>query len=231
MMKDLESLQAKLGYRFGDPDLLDKALTHRSAGRYNYERLEFLGDAALGLVVAAELFERFPDYREGELSRLRASLVRKTTLAELARELELGEHVRLGSGELKSGGYRRDSILADVLEAILGAVYLDGGFEAARTLVLRLYAERFETLPTAAELKDPKTRLQEFLQARQLELPEYNVIAVHGEPHAQTFDVECHIPALGQRVRASGRSRRKAEQQAAAAMLARLEADPAATRA
>ncbi len=230
-MKDLESLQAKLGYRFGDPDLLDKALTHRSAGRYNYERLEFLGDAALGLVVAAELFERFPDYREGELSRLRASLVRKTTLAELARELELGEHVRLGSGELKSGGYRRDSILADVLEAILGAVYLDGGFEAARTLVLRLYAERFETLPTAAELKDPKTRLQEFLQARQLELPEYNVIAVHGEPHAQTFDVECHIPALGQRVRASGRSRRKAEQQAAAAMLARLEADPAATRA
>ncbi len=229
-MDALESLQAKLGYRFGDPALLDKALTHRSAGRYNYERLEFLGDAALGLVIAAELFERFPDYREGELSRLRASLVRKTTLAELARELDLGEHLRLGSGELKSGGHRRESILADVLEAIFGAVYLDAGFEAARALVLRLYAGRLQTLPSAAELKDPKTRLQEFLQARQLELPEYSVIAVHGEAHAQTFDVECHIPALARRVRASGRSRRKAEQQAAAEMLAQLEADPSVTR-
>lgn len=220
-----DALLRKLGYRFTDPTLLISALTHRSAGGVNNERLEFLGDAVLGLVIAEALFRRYPDASEGELSRLRASLVRKQTLAELARDLELGDWLRLGSGELKSGGYRRDSILADALEAIFGAVYLDGGFAACTTLIHSLYAERLNRLPAQPlAIKDPKTRLQEHLQGRHMELPEYRVVSINGDAHAQVFEVECRAVALGEATVGYGSSRRRAEQQAAQQMLAALGA-------
>ena len=220
-----DALLARLGYRFADPTLLISALTHRSAGGINNERLEFLGDAVLGLVIAEALFKRYPDASEGELSRLRASLVRKQTLAELARDLCLGDCLRLGSGELKSGGYRRDSILADALEAIFGAVYLDGGFAACAALIMSLYAERLERLPARPlAVKDPKTRLQELLQGRRMELPEYRVVSVHGDAHAQVFEVECRSLQLGEATLGYGSSRRRAEQQAAQQMLALLGA-------
>lgn len=226
MIASEDVLLRKLDYRFRDISLLFAALTHRSAGGANNERLEFLGDAVLGLVIAEALYTRYPDAAEGELSRLRASLVRKQTLAELARDLELGEFLRLGSGELKSGGFRRDSILADALEAIFGAVYQDGGYDACRALIQALYHERLETLPDdAAELKDPKTRLQEHLQGRGLELPTYTVLSVFGEAHAQTFKVECRIAALESSACGTGSSRRRAEQQAAQQMLQTLAAD------
>ncbi|WJW76141.1 ribonuclease III [Thiohalobacter sp. IOR34] len=217
-----------LGHEFRDPALLEQALTHRSAGSRNNERLEFLGDAVLGHVIADELYRRFPDSPEGELSRLRASLVRKQTLAEIARELSLGDCLKLGSGELKSGGYRRDSILADALEALFGALYLDGGFEVCRGVIRRLFRGRLAAAASRGIEKDPKTRLQEYLQARQLPLPVYRVAAVHGEAHAQTFEVECRVDALERLTLASGSSRRRAEQQAAAQMLAELDADQAA---
>jgi ribonuclease-3 len=220
---DAGALLSSLGYTFHDPMLLESALTHRSAGGINNERLEYLGDAVLGLVIAEDLYRRYPQASEGELSRLRASLVRKQTLAELARDLNLGEFLRLGSGELKSGGYRRDSILADALEAILGAAYLDGGFAASAALIQTLYAERLESLPSKPlAIKDPKTQLQEYLQSRHLNLPDYEVVSVRGEAHDQIFEVECQIAALAQSTRAQGSSRRRAEQQAAQQMLEQL---------
>lgn len=204
-----------LSYRFARPELLGEALTHRSAGRLNNERLEFLGDAVLNFLIAEALFRRVPAANEGDLSRLRANLVRRETLAEIAGEMSLGESLVLGPGELKSGGFRRNSILADALEAVIGAVYLDGGFDACAALVERLFASRLESLPSTESLKDPKTRLQEFLQGRQMPLPAYRLESEAGEPHKRVFHVTCDIEGLAEPVRASGRSRRAAEQEAA----------------
>jgi len=204
-----------LGYEFRQSDLLRLALTHRSRGNPNNERLEFLGDAVLNMVVAGLLFVARPDVPEGDLSRLRARIVRERTLAEVARQLDLGQHVLLGPGELKSGGFLRDSILADALEALIGAVFLDGGFDSARGLVERLMAERIAALPDAESLKDPKTRLQELLQARSLKLPDYEVIDEHGADHDRSFTVLCRVEMLDAPVTATATSRRKAEQAAA----------------
>lgn len=209
-----------LGYEFHHPSLLEEALTHRSAGVRNNERLEFLGDALLNCVIAEELFRAHPRATEGELSRLRASLVKEDTLARLARDLSLGDYLRLGSGELKSGGYRRASILADAQEAVFGAVYLDSDFQTCRQLILRLYQPYLVNLPEAAELKDPKTRLQEYLQSRQQALPVYQVLEIIGEPHTQSFKVECIVDDM--RTVALGKSRRKAEQEAAQRALEQL---------
>lgn len=223
-MSGVEGFAGRLRHRFDDPALLAAALTHRSADRRRHnERLEFLGDGVLSMVIAAELYRRRPEAREGELSRLRALLVRRETLAEIAAELDLGAHLQLGGGELKSGGHRRASILSDALEAVLGAVFLDGGYEAARAEVLAMYGERLDRLPAAEGLKDPKTRLQELLQGRQLPLPEYRIAAVEGAAHAQRFVIECRVEGLARPVTGEGASRRKAEQDAAAKALARLE--------
>ncbi len=220
-MNDTTQLLSSLAYRFQSPELLDVALTHRSATGGNNERLEFLGDAVLNLVIAAELYRRYPRASEGELSRLRASLVNKQTLASLARRLSLGDYLRLGSGELKSGGYRRESILADAMEALFGAVYQDGDFQACRQLILSLFDKQLTHLPDVSELKDPKTRLQEYLQARQRPLPIYSVLETSGEAHARRFKVECRIDKL--RTVAEGTSRRKSEQEAARKALELLE--------
>jgi len=214
-----EALAKSVGYQFKDPRLLDIAVTHRSAGSGNNERLEFLGDAVLGQVVAEWLYRSFPEGDEGQLSRLRASLVKREALADIARELALGDFLRLGSGELKSGGFRRGSILADALEAVFGAVLVDGGFEACRDCIHRLYAQRFENISVVDELKDPKTRLQEYLQSRKLALPEYEMVRVTGKAHNQLFDVECRVIALDLVCVGQGSSRRKAEQAAAVRML------------
>lgn len=214
-------LCAALGYTFQRPELLEEALTHRSASACNNERLEFLGDALLSLVIAEYLFQRYPKASEGELSRLRASLVKGEALAKLARHLNLGDVLRLGQGELKSGGAQRESILSDALEALFGAAYLDGGLAACRTLILHLYRESLEELSSASELKDPKTRLQEYQQARQQPLPVYNVLEIHGEPHAQSFMVECAVAEF--RAVAVGNSRRKAEQEAARQVLEQMQ--------
>jgi ribonuclease-3 len=209
----------ELGYRFRDPEYLQRALTHRSAGGRHNERLEFLGDAVLGFVIAESLHRALPDADEGHLSRLRASLVKRETLAKLAQELELGRRLQLGAGELKSGGFRRASILADALEALLGAIYLDGDIAAAREVIGRLYAERLRDLPPPEALKDPKTRLQELVQGRGLPVPVYRVEGTHGADHRQSFDVACEIEALAQRTVGHGTSRRRAEQAAAERML------------
>lgn len=208
-----------LGHEFDDPALLHRALTHRSAGAANNERLEFLGDSLLNSIVAIELFRRRPQAPEGELSRMRAALVRGETLAGIARELEVSPALVMGEGERKSGGHRRESILADAVEALVGAVFLDSDFETTRALVLRLFAERLEDLPSADELKDPKTRLQEFLQSRRHAPPDYEVVDVSGADHAQQFTVRCRIEALDCEQRATATSRRKAEQRAARACL------------
>ncbi|KAB2922195.1 MAG: ribonuclease III [Candidatus Contendobacter sp.] len=220
MNSSAERLCAALGYAFRRPGLLEEALTHRSASPRNNERLEFLGDALLNLVMAEYLFQRYPQASEGELSRLRATLVRGVALAELARSLKLGEELWLGQGELRSGGPQRESILADALEAIFGAVYLDGGLDACRALILHLYRNELTGLASASELKDPKTRLQEYLQARQQPLPVYSVLEIRGEPHAQSFTMECAV--ADRRAVAVGGSRRKAEQDAARQMLEQL---------
>lgn len=222
MSEPLKRLQERLEHKFNDPSLLELALRHRSVGGRHNERLEFLGDGLLNFIIADELYVRRPKASEGELSRYRASLVREDTLAELASGLELGDYLILGSGELKSGGFRRSSTLADALEAVLGAVYLDAGFEVARALILRLYHEKLEHLPAQAGQKDPKTRLQEWLQGRQLGLPEYQVIETLGQAHAQTFVVECRVVGLEQPTIGRGTSRRRAEQAAAAAALEQL---------
>jgi ribonuclease III len=216
-------LDHALGYRFRDDRLLERALTHRSAGGAHNERLEYLGDAALGLLVAELLYERFPASPEGHLSRLRASLVNRSSLAALARELDFPTRLRMGPGELKSGGFRRESVLADALEAVFGAIYLDGGLEALRPVVLRLCAPRLESAPADESLKDPKTRLQERLQAAGLELPVYRVERVEGEDHRQQFTVACTVTAAEATTHGVGRSRRAAEQDAAARMLERLD--------
>jgi len=209
----------RLGYRFRDPALLEAALTHRSASRRNYERLEFLGDAVLNFVVAELAFAGFPEAPEGDLSRYRAAVVSAPSLAEVAGSLGLGDQLRLGSGELKSGGFRRDSILADCLEAVFGAIYLDGGVEPAPTLIRGLLGERLSELPSAETLKDPKTRLQEELQSRGLALPRYALEEVGGEPHEQWFVASCEAAELGLRATGKGSSRRRAEQEAATRLL------------
>lgn len=215
----------KISYTFADPDLLDHALTHRSAGGSNNERLEFLGDSVLNFVIAEALYESLPDAREGHLSRLRASLVKGTTLAEIALELQLGQYLNLGGGELKSGGFRRESILADAVEALLGAILIDGGFEAAKQVILQLWEQRLSDLPSAESLKDPKTRLQEFLQSKGLPLPEYTVEGVAGQPHAQTFTVICKIAGLDVTAKGTSSSRRRAEQAAANEALQTIQND------
>lgn len=209
----------RLGHAFGRPELLAQALTHRSHGARHNERLEFVGDAVLNCVVALALYERFPGTDEGDLSRARASLVNGETLARIARRLELGDDVRLGEGELKSGGAKRGSILADALEAVFGAVFVDAGFEAARRVIIAAYGEELANANPTTLHKDPKTRLQEWLQARRLPVPAYRIAATRGQAHAQTFEVECEVTTLGLAERGEGRSRRAAEQQAARRML------------
>ncbi|MGL5285700.1 MAG: ribonuclease III, partial [Aeromonas sp.] len=199
-----------------------RALTHRSAGSRHNERLEFLGDSILSLVIAEELFHRFPQVAEGDMSRMRATLVREKTLAELAREFELGDHLILGPGELKSGGFRRESILADTVEAIIGAVYLDSNMESIRSLLLGWYASRLEEIKPGVEQKDPKTRLQEILQGNRKPLPTYTVINVKGEAHNQEFTVQCDVVGLDIPLVGVGSSRRKAEQAAAQQALEQL---------
>ncbi|MCE8026612.1 MULTISPECIES: ribonuclease III [Halomonadaceae] len=223
MSKSLSAFSRRIGHDFSDITLLELAMTHRSFGGQNNERLEFLGDSIVNFVIAEALYERFPQAREGQLSRLRARLVRGQTLAELAREMSFGECLRLGSGEMKSGGHRRDSILADAVEAVLGAIYLDAGMDVARTRVLAWYAERLESIDLQDTQKDPKTRLQEFLQSRQSPLPRYDVVSVEGEAHDQTFTVECHVELLATHTLGTGSSRRHAEQQAAELALLQLE--------
>lgn len=216
----------RLGYRFSDPVLLEQALTHRSAGSPNNERLEFLGDAVLGMVIAEALYMSYPDISEGGLSRLRAGLVRRDTLAAVARGLGVGELLRLGSGELRTGGHQRGSILANALESLFGAIFLDGGFAPARETIRRVYAERLQAVsPADAERKDPKTCLQERLQARGLAPPVYQVIDVSGPPHQQAFRVLCTVAALDLERAGSGNSRRRAEQQAAASLMEALGDD------
>lgn len=212
---DLEGFALRIGYRFNDPELLRRALTHRSFGAAHNERLEFLGDSVVNCAVALELYQKFPRLAEGELSRLRASLVNQQALAVIAQRLDLGEQLRLGEGELKSGGARRPSILADAVEALIGAVFLDSGFTAARAVVMAIFAADLTTIDPATAGKDPKTLLQEYLQARRIALPQYTVVATRGEAHEQQFQVECLIPELGVRSQGEGSSRRGAEQEAA----------------
>ena len=218
-------LRNALGYEALDLALFETALTHRSADGPNNERLEFLGDAVLGMVCAQYLYERFGEADEGSLSRLRASVVNGESLAQLAAALLLGEQLSLGPGELKTGGFRRESILADALEALCGALYLDAGFTQARTLIERLLAPALQTLSLPGDLKDPKTRLQELLQGRGLPLPRYSVASIEGELHAQVFRVICEVEPLALSAGATGSSRRRAEQMAAARILEQIQAD------
>lgn len=213
--EQLDQLQQALAYQFKDINLLSQALTHRSKGSTNNERLEFLGDAILGFIAADLLYSQFQQSPEGHLSRFRASLVKKETLAALAREFSLGDYLRLGSGELKSGGFRRDSILADGMEAIFGAMYLDGGLDNVRKLIERCLSSRLDNLSAESDMKDPKTRLQEYLQARRLDLPDYTVTETLGDDHEQEFEVQCKVAGLPQPIKGVGSSRRKAEQAAA----------------
>ena len=220
---DYGPLQRKLGHSFAQASLLQQALTHRSHSVGHNERIEFLGDSVLNCCIAHELYQRFGELKEGELSRLRANLVRQETLAELAQHLELGTYLRLGEGELKSGGFRRPSILADGLEALIGAVFLDGGFAAAQGVIRGLYAALFERLDPQTLGKDPKTLLQELLQARKIPLPQYSVVATQGAAHNQLFRVECQIPQLAIRTTGCGASRRIAEQEAAQLALSQMQ--------
>ncbi|MBB6056397.1 ribonuclease III [Tolumonas osonensis] len=222
MNDKLSRLEKKLGYQFQNKDLLIRAVTHRSAGSRHNERLEFLGDSILSLVIAEVLYHRFPNVSEGDMSRMRATLVREKTLAELAREFVLGDYLILGPGELKSGGYRRESILADTVEALIGAIYLDTNLEGIRTLLLNWYNERLDSIRPGVEQKDPKTRLQEFLQGRRRPLPTYAVTDVKGEAHNQQFTVECVIDDVEAAFVGIGSSRRKAEQAAAEKALEQL---------
>ncbi|OFC69542.1 ribonuclease III [Alteromonas confluentis] len=216
-------LSKLLDYRFKDEGLLEQALTHRSAAKKHNERLEFLGDAVLGMVVADALFARFPTVPEGKLTRMRSTLVKGDTLAEMAKEAGVGELLKLGQGELKSGGHRRSSILADAVEAILGAIYLDDGIDTVRGVILRLWSDRIDRLDPNEHPKDSKTRLQEYLQSRREPLPVYEVVTISGKDHAQTFEVSCTVARLDAPVFGVGNSRRKAEQQAAKETLEKLE--------
>ena len=216
------ALEKRLGHKFADARLLQQALTHRSRGADNNERLEFLGDGVLGCAVADELYARFPQLSEGKLTRLRASLVREEMLAEIGKQLGLGEFLRLGEGELAATPEPRPSILADALEAVLGAVFLDGGYAAARSTVLAAFGPHIDRLDPDLPAKDAKTRLQELLQAKHRQLPQYRVVSVQGEAHRQSFQVECAVPELALSATGAGTSRQRAEQQAAQAMLERL---------
>ncbi len=219
MTKKPELLSKKLGLIFNEPQLFVTALTHRSVSAHNNERLEFLGDAILGFVIAEQLFTLFPDAPEGVLSRLRANLVNQRSLAELAREHELGDYLLLGSGELKSGGFRRDSILSDAVEAIIAALFQDQGMAACQKWVAELFAEKLKNLSLNSGQKDPKTRLQEFMQAKQLELPQYDLVTMSGLAHEQTFKVQCKISLLSTPSIGAGVTRKGAEQAAAELIL------------
>jgi ribonuclease-3 len=221
--RQLQRLEQRLNYRFGNSELLRQAMTHRSHGNENNERLEFLGDSILGFVVSDLLYRHYTEVSEGDLSRLRARLVRGESLAQIARDLEFGEALLLGPGEMKSGGHRRDSILADAVEAVIGAIYLDGGFVNCAQWLTALVQPHIEALPPVAQLKDPKTRLQEWLQARKQPVPHYAVVRVEGEGHQQRFSVSCTIREPAMETEGLGRSRRKAEQQAATVALNQLE--------
>ncbi|MDX1916326.1 MAG: ribonuclease III [Methylophilus sp.] len=211
----LAQLSEQLGYAFKEAKLLQLALTHRSFSGNNNERLEFLGDGVLNFIIAHQLYGRFLKLPEGDLSRLRAQLVKESSLSEIAFSLHLGDQLKLGEGELKSAGWRRPSILADALEAIIGAVYLDGGFSAAEAVVLKLYQDKLQTIDPKVIDKDAKSQLQEYLQGKKIDLPEYNVVQIEGEAHAQSFKVECVIKQLHIITLGEGSSRRIAEQQAA----------------
>jgi len=218
-LSQLAVFETSIGYRFRDAALLEQALTHRSYGSPHNERLEYLGDSVLGCIMAEALFARFPALSEGELTRMKAALVREETLSEAARGLGVAAAIRLGEGERAQGSEIRPSILADALEAVLGAIFIDGGYAAARDVVLALYASRLARVDPQGPGKDPKTRLQEFLQGQRKSRPEYRVLQIHGAAHRQTFDVECVVADLGARATGSGSSRQRAEQQAAAALL------------
>ncbi|WP_373942210.1 ribonuclease III [Vibrio chagasii] len=222
MNSPIDKLERKIGYQFNDADLIHLALTHRSAAGKHNERLEFLGDSILSFVIADDLYHRFPKINEGDMSRMRATLVRGHTLAELGREFELGDYLKLGPGELKSGGFRRDSILADAVEAIIGAIYLDSDTETVRGIILSWYQSRLEAIQPGVSQKDPKTRLQEFLQGRRNPLPVYTVTNIKGEAHNQEFTVECEVAGVDKPVIGKGTSRRKAEQAAAETALEQL---------
>ncbi len=215
-------LKDSLDYEFNDVRLLELSLTHRSAPGDNNERLEFLGDAVLDFVISEVVFRAHPLAPEGDLSKLRASLVSDASLAQLAADLGIGNHLILGSGERKTGGHRRESILADALEAIFGAVFLDAGFDASRTVIEHAFGERLQDFPDVEELRDPKTRLQEWLQARQMGLPDYELVNVSGQAHRQIFDVKCSVNSVEAATMGSGTTRRNAEQQSAQRMLAAL---------
>jgi ribonuclease-3 len=225
VIKKPEELCKKLGLIFNDPQLFIMALTHRSAGSNNNERLEFLGDSILGFVIAQKLYELFPDASEGVLSRLRANLVNQSSLAELARKHRLGDYLQLGSGELKSGGFRRDSILSDAVEAIIGALYSDQGMDACQQWILRLFADKLQNLSLENWQKDPKTQLQELMQSRKMELPDYTLMTMSGLAHEQTFKVKCTTPLTAASCIGTGNSRKKAEQSAAELMLELLTKD------
>lgn len=218
-------LKKSLAYEFEDEHLLRQALTHRSAPGPNNERLEFLGDAVLQLAISELVFDKTENASEGQLSRLRSTLVKDTTLAEVATFLGIGEHLILGSGEQKSGGHRRSSILADSLEAIFGAVYIDAGFAGARKIIHTAYGDRLHELPEAADLRDPKSRLQEYLQGRKMALPDYAMQKISGKAHNQSFEVSCSIAELDAMTLGKGSTRRDAEQEAALAMLEKIDAN------
>ncbi|WP_220348186.1 ribonuclease III [Thalassotalea euphylliae] len=221
----LARLSKRLGYRFTEQKLLLQALTHRSAKGLHNERLEFLGDSILGFIIAEQLYQQFPKESEGELTRMRSSLVRGVTLAQMARDFKLGEHLILGPGEKKSGGHRRDSILEDAVEAIIGAIYLDADIETCKDLVLKWFAPRLAEIQPGITQKDPKTRLQEYLQARKIALPHYEVIDIKGQSHNQEFTVKCTTDINQQAIITKGSSRRKAEQAAAQQVLEMIEND------
>ncbi len=219
----INRLQPKIGYHFRQPALLLQALTHRSVSSKHNERLEFLGDSILSFAIANVLYHRFPDADEGDMSRMRATLVKGNTLAEMAREFDLGDYLLLGPGELRSGGFRRDSILADTMEALIGAVFMDSDIQTVEQLVLTWYHKRLEEISPGDKQKDPKTRLQEYLQGRHLPLPSYLIAQVSGEAHDQEFTVHCLVQGLSSPVIGSGSSRRRAEQAAAEQALIQLE--------
>ena len=223
MKKSLDELMKKIGYEFKNIRLLETALSHRSYGKKNNERLEFLGDSIVNFIIANELFKRFPKTREGDLSRLRSKLVKGETLARLAKEFEIGEVLRLGQGEIKSGGAKRTSILADAVEAIIAAIYVDAGMEICCKRVRAWYKKRLDVLSPDNIQKDPKSELQELLQSKQLPLPKYKLIGAKGEEHEQIFVIECKISLLDEAIRGEGKSRRAAEQKVAEAILKELD--------
>ncbi|MFT5542379.1 MAG: ribonuclease-3 [Glaciecola sp.] len=211
-----------IDYKFDDLSLLEQAFTHRSAAKIHNERLEFLGDAILGMVVAEILYQQFPEQPEGKLTRMRSSLVKGDTLALIAKEHDFGSFLKLGSGEMKSGGHRRSSILADAVEAVIGAIFLESGIDAAKNTIIKLFASRIKKLDPNIQIKDNKTQLQEYLQSRQLPLPNYEVVSISGKDHAQTFEVACTVEPLKTSQIGVGKSRRQAEQNAAKKTLEKL---------